>query len=90
MKKTVRPAALLLVLSMVFGFAGCAKKNSKGDGAWYDARAVDLELPYKKEDYETLETEFVGMINDKAVVNVFSSKDFPKDFDYSKDDPFLY
>ncbi len=90
MKKTVRPAALLLVLSMVFGFAGCAKKNSGGDGAWYDARAVDLELPYKKEDYETLETEFVGMINDKAVVNVFYSKDFPKDFDYSKDDPFLY
>lgn len=90
MRNTVRMTALLLVLSMVIGFAGCAKKNAKGDGAWYDAKDIDLELPYKEEEYETLETELVGIINDKAVVNVFYSKDFPKDFDYSKDDPFLY
>ena len=53
MRNTVRMTALLLVLSMVFGFAGCAKKNAKGDGAWYDAKDIDLELPYKEEEYET-------------------------------------
>ena len=71
MKYTFRKTAHLLVLSMVLVIAGCAKKNAKGDGAWYDSKNIDLELPYKEEEYETLETELVGIINDKAVVYVF-------------------
>ena len=91
MKFAKKSAALILVLSMALGLAGCKKeKPQEKEPAWYDAKSVDIRLPYNESEYNSLNSSFVGIVRNIAVVHVNYSKPYPNDFDYGLDDPSPY
>ena len=55
MKRKNRFVALLLVLSVALGMAGCKKdKQKEKEAAWYNSKTVDIKLPYDESDYNSL------------------------------------
>lgn len=84
-------AAMALSLTLPVFLSGCFKKDSgKDDNSWYEAKTIDLPLQYDKSEYEELDTYFIGLVKDKAVVRVDYFKPLPAGFDYSNDDITLY
>lgn len=91
MKRKNRFVALLLVLSVALGMAGCKKdKQKEKEAAWYNSKTVDIKLPYNESEYNSLNSSFAGIIRNLAIVHVNYSKPYPNDFDYELDDPSPY
>ena len=91
MKRKNRFVALLLVLSVALGMAGCKKdKQKEKEAAWYNSKTVDIKLPYDESEYNSLNSSFAGIIRNLAIVHVNYSKPYPNDFDYELDDPAPY
>ena len=93
MKRKNRFVALLLVLSVALGMAGCKKdkqKEKEKEAAWYNSKTVDIKLPYDESEYNSLNSSFAGIIRNLAIVHVNYSKPYPNDFDYELDDPSPY
>ena len=93
MKRKNRFVALLLVLSVALGMAGCKKdkqKEKEKEAAWYNSKTVDIKLPYNESEYNSLNSSFAGIIRNLAIVHVNYSKPYPNDFDYELDDPSPY
>jgi len=91
MKRRNRFVALLLVLSMALGFAGCKKKKpEQKEAAWYNSKTVDIRLPYNESEYNSLDSNFAGVVRNLAIVHVSYSKPYPNDFNYGVDDPSPY
>ena len=91
MKRKNRFVALLLVLSVALGVAGCKKdKQKEKEAAWYNSKTVDIKLPYNESEYNSLNSSFAGIIRNLAIVHVNYSKPYPNDFDYELDDPSPY
>ena len=88
-----KAVALILALAFSLGAASCKKKKEdpeKDLNAWFDSKTIDIELPYNEADYNQLNSSFVGIVKDKAIVHVNYSKPYPNDFDYEHDDPSPY
>ena len=92
MRYVKKASALILALAFTLGIAGCKKKEDPGrdDNAWFDSKTVDIALPYNESEYNALNSKFVGIVKDKAVVHVNYAKPYPNDFDYEHDDPTPY
>ncbi len=84
--------AVILVMAHMLPvcFTGCAGKKKEEKSDWYNAKTIDLELNYVQSEYDSLYSNFMGMIDDRILLSVDYQKPIPSDFDYSYGDYSLY